>query len=178
MHTLYLITSNPGKVQSFSTILKQIKSPFTIEMLNAEYIENKEENSTRRVVLDGAKICAERYQKPVLVQDTWLFVDSLKWFPWVNTKFCIKTVWLEGILKLLEWNSNRAATRQFSLGCCMPWWDPVAFEWEVRWTISQTLRWNQGFGFDPIFIPDWYHQTFSENIELRDTLSPFNNTVL
>jgi hypothetical protein len=39
-------------------------------MLNEEYPENKDEGTTERVVLDGAKYCAQKFNKKVIVQDT------------------------------------------------------------------------------------------------------------
>lgn len=92
MKTLYLVTSNPWKVESFSNILKKHDLPVSIEMLNGEYVENKDLGTTEGVVLDGAKMCAEKYQKPVLVQDTGLFIEALNWFPGVNTKFFLDRI--------------------------------------------------------------------------------------
>jgi len=177
MKKLYLITSNPWKVESFTAILKQYNLPVEIEMLSAEYVEDKELWTTQWVVLTWAKACAEKYNVPVIVQDTGIFVKALNWFPWVNTKFAIKTIGNEGIVKLLEWIEDRSCVRDFALGYCEPWKDPVVFSGTVSWSISTELLGDNGFGFDPIFIPDGYETTFAQDTAVRDSLSPFNNTI-
>ncbi len=174
---IYLITSNPWKVASFTAILEKYEIGIPIEMLNEEYPENKDEGTTERVVLDGAKYCAQKFNKKVIVQDTWLFIPSLHGFPWVNTKFAIQTIGNEGIIKLLEWGKDRAAQRIFSLWYCEPSQDPIARTWHVDGTVADALRWEKWFGFDPIFIPDGYTATFGEDPELRDMLSPFRETI-
>ena len=177
MKTVYLITSNPWKVASFSRILSEKNLDIHIEMLNEEYPENKELWTTEWVVLDGARYCTDKFQKPVLVQDTWLFIDSLNGFPWVNTKFVLNKIWNEWLLKLMHWIEKRTCQRVFSLWFCQPAKEPVSFTGIVNGTIASSLRGNQWFGFDPLFIPDWHEETFGENTDLRDSVSPFNETI-
>lgn len=55
--------------------------------------------------------------------------------------------------------------------------EPVAFNGIVKGSISLELRWENWFGFDPLFIPEWYETTFAEDTEVRDSLSPFNTTI-
>jgi inosine/xanthosine triphosphate pyrophosphatase family protein len=42
------------------------------------------------------------------------------------------------------------------------------FEWELKWTISEMPTGNGGFGFDQIFIPEWYNVTRAELSEEDD----------
>jgi XTP/dITP diphosphohydrolase len=178
MKKLYLITSNPWKVESFNSILKEKNvSDINIEIFNWDYPEIKEEGTTRQVVLEWAKYCSDKYNKDVLVQDTGLFIDALDWFPGVNTKFSLDRIWNKGILKLMEWINNRKAEWIFSMWYCEIWWEAVEFTGVVQWYISEECRGNLWFGFDEIFIPEWYTETFWENIEMRDMLSPFHCTI-
>lgn len=172
-----LITSNEGKVRSFNKILKNKNYDLDIKILNWDYPENKEEWTTSRVVLDWAKYCSDKYNMDVVVQDTGLFINSLKWFPWVNTKFALQTIGNVWLLKLLEWEEDRTAEWIFSLGYCERWWFPKEYTATLKWSIANESIWNLGFWFDPIFIPDWYTDTFWENPDLRDDLSPFHITV-
>ena len=51
-------------------------------------------------------------------------------------------------------------------------------EGEVRGTIADAPRGNGGFGYDPIFIPEGYHQTFAElGSELKDSMSHRGNAL-
>ncbi len=45
------------------------------------------------------------------------------------------------------------------------------FEGKVYGRISEEIRGNKGFGFDPIFIPEGYNRTFAEDYELKKKLS-------
>lgn len=177
MKTIHLITSNQWKVESFSNILKKYDLPITIEMLNAEYVENKDQETTEWVVLDWAKVCAEKYNTSVLVQDTGLFIESLNGFPGVNTKFCLKRIGNDWLIKLMDWIENRDCSWIFSLWYCELGKEPVAFNWIVKWSIALRETWSDWFWFDPIFIPSWYEKTFAEDTDVRDLLSPFNTTI-
>ena len=178
MKTIYLVTSNPGKVESLNNILKEINGDFRIEILRAEYPEDKSEGTTQRVVLSGAKWCAKKYNKPVLVTDAGIFIKALNGFPGVNTKFTLSRIGNEGILKLMEDKENREVEWILSLGYCEPGGEPVEFTSSIRGSISKTIRGNKGFGFDPIFIPEGYNVTFGENPELRDSIGPFRDLIL
>ena len=174
---IYLVTSNEWKIKSFNNILKSKKFNFHLEMLKWDYPEIKEDWTTSQVVLEWAKYCAKKYKKNVIVQDTWLFIEELNWFPWVNTKFALQTIWNKGILKLMQWVKNRNAKWIFSLWYSDTNWDTIEFTASLNWQISKDLRWNLWFWFDEIFIPNWYSETFWENPKLRDELSPFNETI-
>ena len=178
MKKIYLITWNPWKVESFKKILKNKNYYDTdIEIYNWDYPEIKDEWTTKQVVLEWAKYCSDKYNKNVIVQDTGLFINSLNWFPWVNTKFCLEKIWNKWILKLMDWIKNRQADWIFSIWYCRVWWDPIEFTWILKGNISEECKWNLWFWFDEIFIPKWYDLTFWENIEIRDKLSPFNSTI-
>lgn len=179
MNKIYLVTSNPGKVESFNNILRKLSLGFEVEMLNEEYPEDKTEETTQGVALAGAKYCAEKYQKPVLVTDVGLFIEKLNGFPGVNTKFTLRRIGNEGILKLLEGETNRNADWILSLGYCEPQGEPIEFTAVTKGTISETQRGTgpRGFGFDPCFIPEGYDVTFAEDTELRDRVSPFNEAI-
>jgi len=50
--------------------------------------------------------------------------------------------------------------------------DKYIFEGSISGRIIDEKRGNQGFGYDPIFIPDGYDRTFAEmTIEEKNTLS-------
>jgi len=150
---------------------------FKIEMLDAEYPEDKSEETTQGVALAGAKYCADKYKKSVLTTDVGLFIKALNGFPGVNTKFSFNRIGNEGIIKLLEGKQDRSVDWILSIGYCEPNGEPVEFTSTCRGTISETLRGDKGFGFDPIFIPEGYGATLAEDLEMRDNISPFNEAI-
>ena len=177
MNKIYLVTSNLGKIKHFNSILQRMHLDFEIEILQQEYPEDKSSETTQGVALAGAKYCAEKYQKPVLVTDIGLFIRSLNGFPGVNIKFSLKRIGVEGFLKLLEEKDDRSMEWVFSLGYCEPGGEPIEFTASTKGKAAETPRGDKGFGFDVIFIPEGHDKTFAEDIELRDRVSPFNEVM-
>lgn len=178
MNKLYFVTSNAGKVASIKNILKQTDLGLDVEMLQAEYPEDKEEGTTSRVALTGAQYCADKYQKPVMVTDAGIFIKALNGFPGVNTKFAYQRIGNEGIIKLLEGKTEREVEWILSLGYCEPEKEPIEFTSVLKGKISEQERRDKGFGFDPIFIPEGYTETLAENPGLRDEIGPFKQSLL
>ena len=177
MRTVYLITSSNGKIRSIKSIIRNMDLGFKLKMIKAEYPEDKTEETTRRVVLGGAKWCVKRYNRDVLVTDTGLFIDELKGFPGVNTKFALTRIGNGGLLKLMKGKRNRNAEWILSIGYCRPGGRPVEFTAYRKGRISHKVV-AKGFGFDTIFIPNGYSKTFSEAPHLRDELSPFKTAII
>lgn len=178
MSKVYFVTSNQGKIESIKNILKNLNLNLEIEMLKAEYPENKTDETTQGVVLAGAKYCADKYKKAVLVTDTGIFIKALNGFPGINTKFVYVRIGNEGIIKLMEGEKDREVEWILSLGYCAPGKEPAEFTYQLKGTIAEELRGDKGFGFDPIFIPNGYEQTFGEKPGLRDEVGPFKQTLI
>ena len=177
METIYLITSNPGKVESINNTLAEMKLGLKIEMMNGDYPEHKEEGTTRGVALAGAKWCAEKYKKPVMVTDAGLFIKELNGFPGINTKFALERIGNQGILKLMEGKSDRQADWILSIGYCRPVGESIEFTALRKGRITESARGGKGFGFDPIFVLDGYSETFGENPSIRDSHGPFKEVI-
>lgn len=178
MQKIYFVTSNPGKIKSIKNILKDTDIGVEIEILEAEYPEDKDQETTAHVALMGAKYCADKYQKSVLVTDAGIFIKALKGFPGVNTKFSFVRIGNEGILKLMEEKKDREVEWILSLGYCEPGKEPVEFTSSLKGNISEHIQGENGFGFDRIFMPAGFNQTFGERPELRDKIGPFRDCLL
>lgn len=180
METIYFITSNPGKVESLKNILKLAQVSLDIQMLEAEYPEDKSKESTHDIALSGATYCAQEYKKPVLVTDVGLFIEDLNGFPGINTAFTLKRIGTQGILKLLEDSKTRRADWELSLAYGEPDGFTKVFTETIHGSIASEERGMNGFGFDPIFIPAGFSKTLAEDDAeaFRDQVSPFKQAVL
>lgn len=180
MQTIYFITSNAGKVESLKNILKQAHVPLSIVMHEADYPEDKSKETTNDIALQGATYCAKKYDKPVLVTDVGLYIESLNGFPGINTSFTLKRIGTQGLLKLLEGSKNRRANWILSLAYAEPDGFTKLFTETIHGTISPEEKGTNGFGFDPIFIPAGFSQTLAEEeaSDFRDQVSPFKQAVL
>ena len=178
METIYLITSNSKKIEAINNTLGRMNLNLKIETINADYPEYKEEGTTKNVVLNGAKWCAEKYKKPVMVTDAGLFIKELKGFPGVNTKFTLERIGNEGILKLMEGKTEREADWILSIGYCQPGDKAIEFTASRKGKITESIKGNKGFGFDPILILDGYSETLGENPTIRDSQGPFVEVIV
>lgn len=123
-----------------------------------------------------ARAYAERYLLPTLADDSGLEVVELNNKPGVQSNR-----WFAGsdkdrnveLLRLLEGKINRIA-RFVTVACA---YFPESknchfFEGTIDGTISTDSRGSQGFGYDPIFVPIGYNQTFAElGVEEKNKLS-------
>jgi XTP/dITP diphosphohydrolase len=111
----------------------------------------------------GAALAAGR---PVLVEDAGLYVESLRGFPGPYSSHAFKTIGVAGILVLLRatpvGRGGRSARFVSSVSYCEPRSEPLLFEGTVRGVIARGPWGRNGFGFDPIFVPEGGAKTFGE----------------
>lgn len=98
---------------------------------------------------------------PIIVDDTGMSIDALNGLPGALVVWFLDILKPEGILKLLTNESNRKA----SVSTCIAYADKTgvfAFTGIIYGEISGSLKGENGFGYDPIFIPDGYSKTYAE----------------
>ena len=78
----------------------------------------------------------------------------------------------EYVLEKIKGVSNRRARFKCVLAVIMPDKSQLFFEGKVEGVITEKIIGTQGFGYDPIFIPEGYSQTFAElGIDLKYKVS-------
>jgi len=103
---------------------------------------------------------------PALADDSGLEVAALNGEPGVYSarwsgEGC---TYHDNNLKLLRElaGKNRRAQFRTVIALALPGEEPLTVEGSVKGTIIEELRGKQGFGYDPLFMPDGYNQTFAE----------------
>lgn len=180
METVYFVTSNPGKVESLRNILASANIEIPIDMLSAEYPEDKSTNSLEKIAEEGAQFCAEKYSKRVIVTDTGIFITALGGYPGINTAVEIKRIGVEGILEQLQAKEDRSVEWRLALAYGAPDEPAQLFTAALKGIIADSPRGENGFGFDTIFIPEGTQTTLAEPDPktFRDNLTPFRQAVL
>lgn len=166
MH-LRFITSNQNKYEEAREICAY--EGITLEWVNRKYDEPRGETCAE-VVANSIKLLSREYNFPFIIEDSGLFINSLKGFPGVYSAYVYKTLGLEGILRLMTNIEDRSAKFVSVIG----YFDGDVhelFEGSVEGDISSKIRGSSGFGYDPLFIPKGYKFTFAENISLKKRLS-------
>jgi XTP/dITP diphosphohydrolase len=160
---IVLATRNPNKIVEIKDIIGDLVNIMVIrdriQIDIPEIGRSLLENS-----LAKATFTNRLYRRPVLADDSGLFVDSLDGEPGIYSSRYGKND-EERIARLLvnlgDKKNRRAVFRVIFVYYCEPGKYEV-FEGECVGAIGQMPRGEKGFGYDPIFIPRGYKKTFAE----------------
>lgn len=152
------MTSNEAKFREVSLLLKE--RGVDLEFLEVRYPE-VQANRLEEVVTSALDWLAPIHGDDLVVDDSGLFVQALAGFPGVYSSYVYGTLGGEGILRLLEGARGRRATFQTVLGLRTDGVNHL-FRGRCEGTIAEKAKGGQGFGFDPIFVPQGATRTFAE----------------
>ncbi len=150
------MTGNPNKVREASEILD-----LTLESVQVDGLFEVQSPDLDIVVRHKAEQAFSILQCPVMVEDSGLVFNAWNGLPGALVKWFEETVSCDGMLKMIEGFDDRSATAI----CCFAVYDGKDMKiarGEVNGTLSSSIRGNSGFGWDVIFIPEGYEQTYGE----------------
>lgn len=150
------VTGNPNKVREASEILD-----IALESVQVEGLFEVQSPDLDVVVRHKAQQAYSILQCPVMVEDSGLVFHAWNGLPGALVKWFEETVGCEGMLKMVEGFTDREATAI----CCFAVYngkDMKVSRGEVNGTLSNSIRGSNGFGWDVIFIPEGYQQTYGE----------------
>jgi len=164
-----IATHNPGKLAEMRDLL----APYGIETVSAGELKLAEPDETGKTFADNARLKAGAASQvtglPAFADDSGLAVKALGGAPGIhsarwagpNKDFAGAMAEIERLLEEKKTSDRRA---QFVAALCLAWPDGHVEQFEAR--VDGTLVWpprgNQGFGYDPIFLPDGHARTFGE----------------
>jgi XTP/dITP diphosphohydrolase len=161
---IFVASKNEHKVHEIKLVapdfveLETIKSELEVE----ENGETFTENSIIKALEYGKEI-----HQPVIADDSGLSIDVLGGFPGVMSARYMEGASyvekMESILQLMKNYEERSAR----FVCAATYFNPltnflISVEGYVEGVICREIRGTQGFGYDPIFIPNGYDKTFGE----------------
>jgi len=166
---IVIATHNPGKLKE----LRELLAPYGINAVSAGELGLPEPEETGASFAENARIKAQAAaggsKLPALADDSGLAVDALDGAPGIhsarwagsNKDFATAMQTIETMLRERNAADRRA---QFVAALCVAWPDGHLEEFECR--VGGTIVWpprgDQGFGYDPIFLPDGHERTFGE----------------
>jgi len=176
---LVIASHNEGKVRE----LNELFTPYGIECISAASLDLTEPEETGETFAENAKLKAVAAAKAsgmlALSDDSGLEVGALSGAPGIhsarwggpNKAFDLAMARVHHELKKLG-TSDRRANFTCALGLAPPDGEAAAFTGQVYGTIVWPPRGERGFGYDPIFVPENYSETFGEmEPELKNRLS-------
>lgn len=165
--TLVIASHNAGKVREIAELL----APFGVEVKSASELNLPEPEETGTTFVANAKLKSEASARgaglPALADDSGLAVSALDGAPgiysarWAGPNKDFDHA-MNTVEKMLRGSEDRAA--QFVCALALTWPDghTEVFEGTVDGEIVWPPRGDKGFGYDPMFVPDGYEQTFAE----------------
>jgi XTP/dITP diphosphohydrolase len=156
---LLFATSNAHKVAEVQRIISEFG--LSVRQTDAKGVEMQADDN-RAVAAHASKRAAEAASAPVFVEDAGLFIESLGGFPGPYSSYVFKTLGLERILHLLDDGQLRWASFRSAVAYCEPGGEPIVFEGAIRGLIAARPAGSEGFGFDPIFLPEGSSKTLAE----------------
>ncbi len=163
---LVLASHNQGKIDELSQMLK----PYGVKILSARDLELPDVEETGKTFAENAALKAETLSKytglPCLADDSGLCVDALDGRPGVySARYAPDNdARINKLLQELQASGKKDRSAHFScvLALKIPQQKTKFFEGRVDGQIIEECRGNQGFGFDPVFVPEGYDCTFAE----------------
>lgn len=163
---LVLASHNQGKIDELSQMLK----PYGVKILSARDLELPDVEETGKTFAENAALKAETLSKytglPCLADDSGLCVDALDGRPGVySARYAPDNdARINKLLQELQASGKKDRSAHFScvLALKIPQQKTKFFEGRVDGKIIEERRGNQGFGFDPVFVPEGYDCTFAE----------------
>lgn len=156
--SVFFATSNKGKVLEARIILKPFR--IAVKPFSGKGVEVQDD--TVEVAAYSAREAARKYDRTLIVEDAGLFVEGLGGFPGPFSSYAFKTIGIEGLLTLLGDRRSRRASFRSAVAYCEPGGEPRVFEGEVLGRIARSPTGENGFGFDPVFLPLGRDASFGE----------------
>ncbi|MCK4284890.1 MAG: RdgB/HAM1 family non-canonical purine NTP pyrophosphatase [Candidatus Lokiarchaeota archaeon] len=163
-NTLYFVTGNIYKFNEGLEIFSKERLRYQLKQKDIKTIEIQAK-SLRDVASFKLNSVKNKINASFFIEDAGFFVDvPLGGFPGVYSSYVLKTIGNEGILKLIDdFTESRVHFSAIISLYFKPLDKVLFFDGNITGKISDTIRGEGGFGFDPIFIPDLIpDKTFAE----------------
>ncbi|MEL0009892.1 MAG: RdgB/HAM1 family non-canonical purine NTP pyrophosphatase [Flammeovirgaceae bacterium] len=165
MSEICFVTGNKNKLREVQKLLSNYKI-LSLNDLNFSEDIAETENTIQGNAELKASFINKKFNIDCFSDDTGLFIDSLDGCPGVKSARyagdnCGSDENINLVLKNLKNISNRNATFRTVI-CLIKNNKTYFFEGIVNGKITKERVGNDGFGYDPIFIPEGYDKTFSQ----------------
>jgi len=160
--TIWFMTSNEGKVAE----AKDHFSQYGIEVKQFEFEAIEPQSDDLEIVaiskIEQAIPSLPNENDMILVEDAGLFVNALEGFPGVYSSYALNTIGCGGVLKLLDHLKSddlvidaRLRSAEFrAVAVLYHNGITTVAEGVCPGRIAHAMAEGEGFGFDPIFIPN------------------------
>ena len=177
MKQIVFFSNNKNKILEVSNLF--LKSKFKILSLNNfNKIISPEE--TGETFEENAKIKSlygfKKFNHMCFADDSGICIEALNGKPGINSKSYLNKKNKEDVFNFIinETNNKKNYNAFFQTTICLSQNknDHIFFTGKIQGKISNKIIGNNGFGYDPIFIPQGFKKTFSEmSIKEKNNIS-------
>lgn len=183
MKLVVIATGNPGKVREFAKAFEQADFEFKTQK-DVGFSEDVDEcgttfaeNARIKAVAVAKYLKTQKIMATVIADDSGLEVKALDGAPGIRSaRFAgshgDSLANNEKLLRELEGVSDRSARFVSALCIIDEKGSEHYVEGECRGKILEAFRGKEGFGYDPLFVPEGHEKTFAEmSLEEKQSLS-------
>ncbi len=168
MKKLVFATGNPNKVREVNELLTNILPVVGMHEVGCNEDLPETQDTLEGNALQKARYLKEHYGSDCFSEDTGLEIDALNGDPGVYTaryagpeKDSAANM-SKALAELESFETKEERGAQFRTVIALIWeGKEYLFEGIARGHISTELSGTKGFGYDPIFVPEGYDQTFA-----------------
>ncbi len=166
MKKILIGTHNNGKFKELSFLLSK-----KIKKISPKFLKIKSPKETGKTFRANSKLKAKYFSKftilPVISDDSGLCIKSLNGNPGIYSARWAKNHGsfykaMKFILKKMKRKKNRSAVFVCCLSFVFKKKEIVSVTGKINGTISNIIIGKNGFGYDPIFIPNSHSITFGQ----------------
>lgn len=166
---LLIASGNKGKIKEIDALL----APFSVQVVSATEFNLEEPEENGLTFSENALIKAKYYCQqtglPALADDSGLSVAALNGAPGIySARWAGKDRDFNHAMKRVEQevNASQSSDKSASFICALALYWPDGHYEVCEGSVNGTLNFPptgaHGFGYDPIFIPNGYQQTFAQ----------------
>ncbi len=173
---LIFASNNRHKLEEISKIIGDSYSILNLKQANCEGEIPETGETLAENALQKAHWVYDRTGKNCFADDTGLEIDALNGAPGVYTarfagEDCTPEDNIQKTLRLLQGVTNRRACFKTVIACILDGKEYL-FEGEVEGEIATEKLGVCGFGYDPIFVPKGYKESFAQMpLDLKNSMS-------
>jgi inosine triphosphate pyrophosphatase len=168
---VYFATGNTKKLEEVVQILNSSEPlPYSVESVSLDLPELQGEPED--IAKEKCRLAARHVQGAVMVEDTCLCFKAMKGLPGPYIKWFLEKLGHEGLNKMLVGFEDTSAYAQCTFAFTPgPECEPVVFVGRTEGKIVPA-RGPTSFGWDPIFQPDGFDETYAEmDSAVKNTIS-------
>lgn len=167
MSKITFVTGNANKLKEVVAILATDSSPEGAKVgkfliTNHSLDLDELQGTINEVTIHKAQSAAEILKGPVLVEDTCLGFNAFNDLPGPYVKWFVQSVGLQGLVDMLYKFEDKGAKAICTFGYCAGPGEEVKLFQGITHGKIVNSRGHKNFGWDSIFEPDGFVQTYAE----------------